>query len=160
MTPEEHLKQLRETSEAFRQWFDSKLPDIVGVEAVDFFKESFQNEGFTDEAFEPWSDVKRRTNPTRTDRAAASRKILTGATGDLGRSIEYTPAPGEVRITSDTTSVGSGKDYAAAHNEGTNTAGRNRSVTIPKRQFMGKSKTLDDKIGEITEDEAKRILKG
>jgi hypothetical protein len=40
-----------------------EIKDILGVEAVNHFKESFQNEGFTDETFNPWEDVQRR-NPS------------------------------------------------------------------------------------------------
>jgi phage gpG-like protein len=81
-------------------------------------------------------------------------------TGNLRRSIEFDPEPGQVTITADTTrGAGSNADYASAHNEGTTTAGRNHSVTIPKRQFIGKSRTLDKKILRIIEEEAKKILK-
>ena len=149
MTPDEHVKHLLKTSKEVQSLFNSELPTIVGVEGVNFFTESFQNEGFTDEVLEPWPDVKRRTNPTRPDRAAATRKILTGETGDLGRSIDFTPSPGEVAIKSD-------KEYAAAHNEGTTTAGRNHNVTIPKRQFIGESKAFDKIVKDITEDRLKR----
>lgn len=158
MTPEEHIRRLRESNAEFKRWFDHVLPHLAGAEAVEHFKESFQNEGFTDEVLVKWQDVQRRTNPKRVDRAAASRPILTGSTGDLGRSIDYTAQPGEVVVKSDTMGAGSDKDYAAAHNEGTTTAGRNRNVTIPKRQFIGKSKALDKKIEDITTREVKKIL--
>ena len=155
----EHLAELKKQKELFESFYNNELPTIVGVEAVNFFTESFENEGFTDEVLEPWQEVKRRQDPKRPDRAAASRKILTGDTADLGRSIEYTPEAGQVKITSDTVNAGSDKDYAAAHNEGTTTAGRNRNVTIPKRQFIGKSKKLDEIIDEKVVKRIKRILK-
>ena len=155
----EHLAELKKQKELFESFYNNELPTIVGVEAVNFFTESFENEGFTDEVLEPWQEVKRRQDPKRPDRAAASRKILTGDTADLGRSIEYTPEAGQVKITSDTVNAGSDKDYAAAHNEGTTTAGRNRNVTIPKRQFIGKSKKLDEIIDEKVVKRIKKILK-
>ena len=159
MTPEEHIKKLMEQSKAIENLNSRILPNLVGNEAKNFFTESFQKEGFTDETLEPWQDVKRRTNPKRPDRAAATRKILTGATGDLGKSIEYKAEPGQVTIISDTKGAGSDKDYAAAHNEGTTTAGRNRNVTIPKRQFIGKSATLDRKVLEIIKEEVDKVVK-
>ena len=159
MSPEEHIQKLMAESKEFANWFNGQLPTIVGVEAVNFYKESFQKEGFTDEALEKWPEVKRRSNPKRTDRAAASRPILTGETADLGRSIEYYAMPGETTIKADTMGAGSDKDYAAAHNEGTTTAGRGNKTTIPKRQFMGKSRTLNKKIEKITADMIKQILK-
>ena len=159
MTIEEFIKVLEQQQKEASDFIENRLPHIVGVEAVNFYTESFQNEGFTDETLEPWVEVKRRQNPTRPDRAKASRKILTGDTGDLGRSIEYKAGAGETKIISDTMGAGSDKDYAAPHNEGTNTAGRNRNTTIPKRQFIGKSKTLNKKIIEETTDDLKKMLK-
>jgi phage gpG-like protein len=158
MTPEQFLQHLIDSETEFKRYFDNDLPTIVGVEAVNFYKESFQNEGFTDETLERWQDVKRRTEPTRPDHAAASRKILTGNTGDLGRSISYKPEPGQATIIADTTQAGSDKDYAAPHNEGTTTAGRGNKTTIPKRQFIGESATLNRKLDEIIEKEIKKIL--
>ena len=42
--------------------------------------------------------------------------------------------------------------YAAAHNEGTNNAGRGHKTRIPKRQFIGESRTLNKKAKKIIED--------
>lgn len=158
MTNEEFIEKLRRDNVEFKQFYDNDLPTIVGTESVNFYSESFQNEGFTDTILEPWQDVKRRTDPKRPDRAAATRKILTGATGDLGRSIEFSKGLNEVKITADA-GVGSDKSYAAAHNEGTTTAGRNHNVVIPKRQFIGKSTKLNKIIMDITSKRVARILK-
>ncbi len=49
--------------------------------------------------------------------------------------------------------------YAAAHNEGTTTAGKNRNVTIPRRQFIGDSAELTEKIKEVIKKEVDKILK-
>ena len=143
MTPEEHIRQLQQSNQEFERWFNNDLPRIVGVEAVNFFTENFQNEGFTDKSFEPWQELKKPERP--------NRKILTKS-GNLGRSIEYTAEPEQVTIFSEL-------DYAAAHNEGTTTAGRNNNVTIPKRQFIGESETFDKKVLEIMKEGADRILK-
>ena len=117
---------------------------ITGKQAVDLFKENFQNEGFNGK---PWQEVKRRQNP-KTRGAAVSRKILTGDTGDLGESIKYKYL-GNAEV-----SVYSNSPYAQAHNEGTRTAGRGNSTVIPKRQFMGRSPELD----KIVETEIKKKL--
>lgn len=117
------------------------VPNIIGQEAVDFYSESFQNEGFTDQSFKGWDDVKRRREPRkgREGRASSSRKILTGETGVLGDSLEY-------NILGDEVTIESHVPYAEAHNKGTDTAGRNRNITIPKRQFIGKSETLNNSL--------------
>jgi len=134
----EHLLNM---SDEAKRFIDDDAPVIMGKIARDVFTENFQDEGFTDTAFEPWEEVKRRLNP-KTTGAKASRPILTGETGDLGMSIEYQKtADGETTIVSD-------KKYSKANNEGTTTAGRNRNVTIPKRQFIGDSAKVDNQILE------------
>lgn len=119
------------------------FPRIVGIEAVNHFKESFQNEGFTDKTLVKWKDVKRRTNPrpSQVGKAGSTRKILTGETGDLGDSLDYNADYNQVAITSDVA-------YAQAQNEGTTTAGRGNNTTIPQRQFVGDSKQLMDTINK------------
>lgn len=141
MDGQEFANHLLKLSTEVENFINNDSPEIMGKLAVDHFKESFQDEGFTDAAFEKWDEVKRRLNP-KTKGAKASRKILTGDTGDLGMSIDYTNAAnGEVTIYSD-------KAYAEAHNKGTDKAGRNNSTTIPKRQFIGDSEVLNQKITE------------
>ncbi|HEY5508432.1 MAG TPA: hypothetical protein VIK29_07170 [Paludibacter sp.] len=128
-----HLLNMSTESERF---INDYAPIIMGKNAVDVFTENFQNEGFTDTVNESWEEVKRRLNPKITG-AKATRKILTGDTGDLGMSIDYKNASnGEVHIVSD-------KKYSKAQNEGTTTAGRNHNVTIPARKFIGDSSEVD-----------------
>jgi phage gpG-like protein len=158
MSPEEFLQHLTDTNNEFKEFFDNELPVIVGVEAVNFYKDSFQNEGFTDETLEKWQDVKRRTEPKRPDHAAASRRILAGDTRNLERSITYKPEPGQTTIIADTTQAGSNCDYAAPHNEGTTTAGRGNRTVIPQRRFIGESKMLNEKLDNIINEKIKRIL--
>ena len=148
ISPEQFL-HLLEKQAAEVETLMKRVPVIVGVEAVNHFKENFRIEGFEEPG--TWQDVKRRTNPTRPDHAAASRKILTGETGNLGRSIQYEAQEAQVTVFSDVA-------YAEAHNEGTATAGRNRNLTIPKRQFIGDSKKLEEKIEKEIDDRLKKIL--
>jgi phage gpG-like protein len=141
MDGQEFANHLLKLSTEVENFINNDSPEIMGKLAVDHFKESFQDEGFTDAAFEKWDEVKRRLNP-KTKGAKASRKILTGDTGDLGMSIDYkNAANGQVTLYSD-------KAYADAHNSGTTTAGRSRNVRIPKRQFIGDSEVLNQKITE------------
>jgi len=126
--------------------------------AVDFFKQSFHNEGFTDTTLERWPEVKRRQDP-RVRGARATRKILTGDTGDLGESITYhIRTPSEVVIKAEAYSK-NGFNYAPVHNEGVTDAGRNRNVVIPKRQFIGYSHTLDRDIEREIDRKIRDILK-
>lgn len=136
---------------------------ITGKQAVDLFKENFQKESFNGKA---WQEVARRKNPktgvvsrginkgkSRESNAAASRKILTGETGDLGESIQYKYL-GNAQV-----SIFSDKTYAQAHNEGTTTAGRGNKTTIPRRQFMGPSPELDIIVKNEIEKQLKNLFK-
>jgi phage gpG-like protein len=148
ISPEQFVQMLQKQA-AETEALMKQIPAIAGVEAVNHFKENFQIEGFDEP--NAWQEVKRRQNPTRPDHAAASRKILTGETGNLGRSIQYEAQEGQATVFSDVV-------YADAHNEGTNTAGRNRNISIPKRQFIGESKKLDEKIEKEIERRLGLIL--
>lgn len=139
MDGDQFARYLLDASKEIENYINNDTPEIMGVMARDHFKESFQNEGFTDNSFENWQEVKRRLNPKITG-AQAARAVLTGDTGDLGMSIDYTRAAnGEVTVFSD-------KVYAEAHNEGATNAGRNHNVAIPKRQFIGDSEVLNEEI--------------
>ena len=95
-----------------------------------------------------WQDVKRRTNPPKGKEslAAARRPILTGSSGNLGRSIHFTTQPGKVIVQSDL-------PYSSAHNYGTNNAGRSHNVHIPQRQFIGEHPQLESEIEKLIEKE-------
>lgn len=123
------------------------LPIKLGNLAVRLFKDNFQKESFFGRA---WIEVKRRLNP-KTRGAAANRKILTGPTGNLGRSIQATPRDGSVTIHSDL-------PYASAHNDGTSNAGRSHNVRIPQRQFIGPSPELTDAIEKKIIQEINKAL--
>ena len=152
MDSNQFAQYLLNTSKEVENYINNDTPEIMGKMAVDQFTEGFQNEGFTDETFEKWDEVKRRLNPKITG-AKASRPILTGDTGDLGMSIQKNiTGQGEVTIFSD-------KPYAEAHNEGTTNAGRNRNVTIPQRKFIGDSKILNEQILNELSNDLDNIIK-
>lgn len=128
------------------------LAIIAGKQAVDFFKESFQKEGFTNGGLKKWPDVKRRGDKG----ARGSRKILTDS-GNLGEAFDYEKTGhGEVTV-SNTAETKSGFRYGAVHNTGVSDAGRGRNTVIPQRQFMGESdelnkiieKEIEQKLGEL-----------
>ena len=137
---------IKKHSSELRKLIDHDLPIIVGREAVTHFKLNFQNEGW---GRTKWPEVKRRQN-SWTRGAARTRKILTGKTGDLGRSIQYTPESGKVTIHSDLI-------YAAVHNFGLR-AGRGKGFQMPQRKFVGESEQLNEKIKTIIETKLNNIL--
>lgn len=151
MTPEEFNKQLAHFKIKVKQ-AQGDLPRIAANEAARLFRENFQEEGFFGE---PWEEVERRKSKvvkyktksgkvkTKTVKigkgADGKRKILTGRTGNLGRSISIRVEPNMAIVYSDL-------PYSAAHNEGTSTAGRGRRTKIPKRQFIGNHRIVQNAI--------------
>lgn len=103
---------------------DRTFPRRLGSVAVRHFKMSFRNEGFTDRGLVKWKRRKGNTDP--------GRAVLT-KTGDLKRSIKIKRASFQKIIIAT-----SGVSYADRHNSGTR--------GMPKRQFMGDSEKLEDKL--------------
>lgn len=130
-----------------RRQLERDLPEKIGNLAVRLFKRNFQEESFFGRK---WKEVKRRLHGAKG--AAGIRKILTGPTGNLGRSIQYTPHRGSVTVHSDL-------PYAEAHNEGSATAGRGHSTTIPRRQFMGEDRRLTEALEKKITEEINKALK-
>lgn len=142
MTPLQFESYLTSLQKQYGQYYDMNAPTIAAKVAVDYFKKSFQNEAW---GRKKWKDVKRRTSGWEKG-AALTRKILTGETGDLGRSIEQdrsrTGNGQTVVWTSPSTFANSNKIYAAVHNEGLR-AGRGKGFKMTKRQFMGEAPELN-----------------
>lgn len=158
MTPDEFTLHLQQHAREIEDAVNNDLPIVMGKTAVDFYKENFQNESFTDESPKPWQEVKRRLNP-RTTGARASRPILTGDTGDLGESIEYrNAANGQVSIVAEAFSK-NGFNYAPVHNNGVRDAGRARNTVIPQRQYIAPSRILDELIQIEINRKINRIIK-
>lgn len=158
-------------------YLQNEAPIVIGTEAVNHFKESFENQGFTDERLEKWEDVKRRdpssswygfkygsttTRPGKAQRrsggstnyspAATQRPILSGETQELMNSIRWNKIPNGARITA-------GTAYAKLINEGgpMKVFGKG-GAKMPKRQFMGKSSSLFRKIEAELMRDIKNIL--
>lgn len=139
------------------------IKDIIGIEAVNHYKESFQNEGFTDETLNPWKDVQRRNPSSRWyghsgqtgkfSQARTTAKILSGETRELQNAITYRYIAGGVRVSND-------KPYASVHNYG----GRakiygKKEFQMPKRQFIGRSAVMVSKINDKIKRRMIDILK-
>lgn len=138
---------------------------IIGVEGLNFIKKNFRDEGFTDTGFTKWD--KRKTEDKngrditryRSNRSGRQgqlnrygsknqdRALLTGfATGGdkLRNSFKKSSSINEVRFYTY-------KVYADRHNEGLD--------GMPKRQFMGKSAYLENKIKEKLSKELDKLLR-
>ena len=159
------------------------LPMFIGTEAVRFFKDTFNKQGWTgDSGIKKWKA--RNPKAKRNKR----RKILTN-TGALKRSIRIT------QKTANSVTIGTNLPYAKVHNEGfrgvqyvkphkrtatikmkwkNSYTGRNitlkdkgkrhnvraysRKLTIPQRQFIGKSAIFERRIIKQIELKVKRAL--
>lgn len=101
----------------------------IGNSAKSFFVENFRKQGFDDKNVEKWKPRKKADK-------RAGRAILV-KTGDLRRSIIRNPANRaalSIKISTDLV-------YAARHNNGLK--------GMPKRQFMGDSYNLNERIKKI-----------
>ena len=130
------------------------IKDIVGMEAVNHFKQSFVNEGFTDGAVEKWPEVERRKPESKwyKDGADSGRKILSGITKKLQDSISYTYIDGGVKVSNATV-------YAAVHQFGLQAKiyGK-KTFTMKARPFMGDSAVLRENINKEISTEIKKII--
>ena len=159
-------------------YMNNKTPTIIGVEAVNHFKESFENQGFTDTNLEKWDDVKRRDSSSRWhgfeygsnanrigvkrrkasamsnySHAATSRPILSGQSQNLMNSLRWEKRGRGSLITA-------GTPYAEIQNEGgTIKIFGKKETTMPKRQFMGRSQVLIDKLQNKIKQDLIKILK-
>lgn len=149
MTPQEMVKHIKRQAAEVRVLIGSTLPDKVGNEAVEHFKENFAKGGFVDGGLQKWIPSKRLTSKY----GDKKNGTLLSSRNNLRDSITVQRVPEGVKIVNNV-------DYAAAHNEGTTTAGRNRNITLPKRQFIGESKELTEKIKQIIDDEIREIMEG
>ena len=137
MTPEQFQQRIGEMKDQFGELFDRYGLTIVGNVAVSWFKKNFQNQAW---GRVKWKEVQRRTPGTKAYKynakhhpARTTRRILTGDTGDLGRSIEIRETKnGSVTIWTNPSTFGSKEPYGRVHNEGLR-AGRGRGFTMPRR---------------------------
>lgn len=133
---------------------------IIEVEGLNFIQKNFQDQGFNDASLDQWKPRKttdkkgRDLTRYRTNRRGSQGALTKFGQKEIGRAIltghntggdklrnSFHSRKGNLAVTFFTY-----KEYAKYHNEGTD--------KLPKRQFMGKSKTLDDKIA----DKIKRTL--
>ncbi|WP_080058967.1 phage virion morphogenesis protein [Spirosoma aerolatum] len=129
-------------TEAARQFLQAKARTIIRVKGVKHFKDSFRNEGFTDETLEKWPDISEARKKQKRRRNGSLPGILYD-TGELMRSVTGEEDSEGVVFSSD-------KAYAQRHNEGLD--------GMPQRQFMGESKALIDGIIKDFEKALDRIF--
>jgi len=164
-----HTNKIEKQIRSLKNFFDNKAPRVVGTEAKKFFIDSFNKQGWDDGTVDPWEQRKTRSKNTKT------RKLLI-KTSRLKASFKYKPI-GRGKVFVYTADV----PYAKIHNEGgiidsiqnirehnrrTKRSGtvevkahkRHVKTKIPKRQFMGNSKSLNLKIEKELERRITKIM--
>lgn len=149
MTPQQFQRQLQRHQQQLQQAFSRTLPVKVGVAAEQHFRDNFRKGGFVNGGLHRWKPSKRIGKQKG---AAGQYKTLLSSRNHLYNSVKHRWVPY-------TAIVETNVPYAAAHNEGTNNAGRGHHTHIPKRQFIGDSRELTDKAKVIILKEVNRILK-
>lgn len=122
MTPPEFFRNLQRNLPQLERQI---LHDVIQVEAERFHAENFRNEGFTDVALQKWPARK------KPDRNAAKRALLVKS-GALRRHATKGTVRGK-QVDFDLPLA-----YARRHNEGLK--------GMPKRQYVGQSAVLEDRI--------------
>ena len=128
---------LKQAEQKARKALEAAIVD-VGNTAKVFFVESFRKQGWDDQSVERWKPRKKKTYRTRSGKVVddTTRATLV-KTGDLRRSIKRNPANRaalSIKISTDLA-------YAARHNNGLK--------NMPKRQFMGDSYNLNEKVKAV-----------
>jgi phage gpG-like protein len=140
------------------------LAKVAANEAARLFRQNFREESFFGQKWDevqrrkpheveyrtPGGKVKTKTVP-RGKGVMGSRKILTGATGNLGRSIR-------IQVSGSSAVVYSDLPYSAAHNDGTNNAGRGHNTRIPQRKFIGEHPTVTAAMKAKIEEYSNKII--
>lgn len=155
---------LQERMNLAKQFIEGNdIKDIMGVEAVNHFKKSFDQEGFTDKSLIKWKEVKRRKTESawyghsgqtgKFSEARTKAKILHGETKELKESISYVRTPIGARVTNDT-------PYASVHQFGQKAKiyGK-KEFTMTARPFMGKSMILKIAIERKIKNRLKQLMK-
>ena len=163
MKPDDISAKIRAKVDEIRRYRTDDLPHVVGTEAVNHFKASFANEGFTDKNTVKWQNVKRRDpaspwygfsmeNKKRFSNTRALDKILTGDSKELQNSISYIRQADRVTVYSD-------KEYAAVHQYGlTSKIFGKKSFVMPRRPFIGRSEVLERSIYAKIERDLNSII--
>ncbi len=120
---------------------------LIGNEAKNHFVLNFRKGGFEDKTVETWKP--RKPNAKRN----LGRALLVN-TGDLRRSI----IRGNLSKTALSVTIKTDLKYAKVHNFGER-AGRGKGFMMPKRQFIGDSYNLNEKVKKILVNRLDKMFK-
>lgn len=156
-------------SKEIQAYLDTTVYTVIGVEAVNFFRDNFQRQGFLDKTVAKWKPVKESTLKRK-----RNKETILHESGNLKRSIRWK------RSGSNTVIIYNDEPYAEIHNEGGRITGvykvnehyrrtkddevkvkahnRNVNTEIPQRQFMGYSKALMTHLEDMIAKDIMKII--
>jgi phage gpG-like protein len=126
-----------------------KILTLASNEAVNFFHDNFRRQGFLNRSVKPWKPRKV---------VDAGRGILIGKGG--GDKLSNSIARTAVSLVKKSATIGIKGDpikYASVHNYGL-MSGRGKGFKMPKRQFIGESKSLNKKIIRLIDKRLRKIM--
>lgn len=146
------LKDLENHIKKLQKFVNNDATRIIETEGTNHFKESFENQGFTDRSLSKWKPRKtvdnrgRDLTRYRTDRVGRRGELNAFGRRNKGRDILTGHNTGADKLRNSLHSKRyrkkvvwtTYKEYARYHNEG--------SKHLPKRQFMGRSTVLNQNI--------------
>lgn len=187
MTPEEFKERLISHKNEIRELIRNKAPRIVGVKALNFYKENYRKGGYLDRGFHSWKITARQRLGGKY--AASKYGPLLSARNRMFSEIKYSVGDASVHIYNYT-------PYASVHNDGgvvTPTVTRQMrkyfwamyyknggkksveaerykwlaltkksklEIKIPQRKFIYDSYEVRVMVHSILKDEVKKILIG
>lgn len=149
--------KIRKLQQQAQKAMEAALTDML-ITAQNHFTENFRKQGFDDRIVEKWQPRKRQFYRTKGGRRVddSTRGILIGkGTGTLRRSLRRLKTSrysGIIYVT------GNATEYAKVHNDGLR-AGRGIGFKMPKRQFVGHSYNMFQKIDRKVRQRLDRIFK-
>ena len=122
------------------------LPKLIANEAVNEYTANFTRGGFKNKVTVPWKPRKRFNQKNDAGRGVliGSKSMdETGSGKSLFRSIV------KKKVSQRSVLVGSNVEYAAVHNYGLMSGRKSAPFKMPKRQFIGRSTHLNNKIRKL-----------
>ena len=189
MTPQQFSQKLTQHAAQIKHYIERDAPRIAATEAVNHFKKSFLDEGFTDSSLVKWKPAKRTVSnsywygfeygarvATPSDHPRRWRAKGAYKPRKANPVTNYSPAATKRKALSGRTGdlkdsiqyrlepgraiIFSDQDYAAVHNSGGQASVFGRkTTTMPKRQFIGDSIKLKAKIKHELNKDINRILR-
>lgn len=147
MNPEQFQKDMAAQAALLEEATKRTIPIKIANAMEAQVKENFNQSGFLNGGRKIWKPSKRIG---KAKGAAGTRKTLFGETKNLYNSTHHRTEAGTAIVYNDC-------PYAEVHNEGLH-AGRGAGFTMPRRQFIGESKELNEKMEQILENEFLKIL--